>query len=1151
MITKKPISRLLTALILMCSLLSSSLNLFLSTPTYAVPTVDGNSTEDFVTNDEESPENPDSPNDEEDPDTEEKDDKDENEDNDEDEEINICKEETMSVSWLVCGVSKAISKGIDAIYGVISDLLTVRPVSTDSDSAIFQVWKYIRDVANTFFVIAMLIVICSQLTGFGISNYGVKRVLPRLIIAAIAVNLSFFICSLAVDVSNIAGGSLRNVFIGIKEAIPKTNQTTLMEDVSFGSLFGMLTGGAAVAGLAINSTTGFSAFFWILLITMIAAIITVIIGLVTIAARQGLVAILIMISPLAFMAYLLPNTESWFKKWSSLFSRMLVFYPMFSILFGASELIGWTLMVSGLGPIWVVMGLAIQILPLILSVQLMKMSGTVLGSLNSALTRATAPLQSGIRNWGMSHADQHRQAHLATSSSTGAHLRRYLDYKKELRTLDTKNSEQTRANIAATRAYQKLASSTGRDIAENDTWKAKPNKYTRRAKIDSLHSLRADTAKTAYSNTISAYRFNNNGARKLSSATAEAFIDYSTQQFRAKNEAQSDQTWLLDQYLAAATHNQSNPTRYNRLIRNGAGSLQHLGESSIMGQVISENVAIEERRRREARVIANKFPIDKQQFRAMVFNKKKINDDGKEINAVGEEIEDDQFRIKKGYENQHREWDQYIVRHETTGDEISKEEYDKLSPEQREHYNRIRYTNIYNDKGEPVQQVYIDDAGYMKELLGDDIAIGDPINQRYAISLGVSRDRKQTGSLRKYYSTIIRNLQSSGYKEHAGEMTSMLLAQIRNGYIQDMGQYYIAALQSIKASGKPKDFLVNDPKFIKNWGTIVKSVEDEELFKKIFPDASIDDYRGINGGDLAGCYWGTNEEGYEDWIKVAAANATLEQKKNYIKHILIPEGTQRIFGFINREVSPNIRDNQKPGTADALVSLLETIVAAHDNNNDDALPIDQKLNPNIDLFDGGNPEVVKQTINKSLLKRGYNPNGKPKSSSGNNGGNDNNGDSGNSDGGNENDQWDGSGFNPRTGGGGGGNNGGGGNSAPRPPRGGGGSGSSQRGPSDQGQNQRLSQEDAIRIEREVKDIFYAPGATYDSIESELKHYFRNGIFDRDTIDKVDQAIYANRPDLASRDVDEMIYNDKFEQKYIENLSRDVLDIVASFITMNR
>lgn len=1146
MITKKTISRLLTALILMCSLLSSSLNLFLSTPTYAVPTVDGNSTEDFVTDDEESPENPDSPNNEENPDTEEKDDK------DEDEEINICKEETMSVSWLVCGVSKAISKGIDAIYGVISDLLTVRPISTDSDSAIFQVWKYIRDIANTFFVIAMLIVICSQLTGFGISNYGVKRVLPRLIIAAIAVNLSFFICSLAVDVSNIAGGSLRNVFIGIKEAIPKTDQTTLVEDVSFGSLFGMLTGGAAVAGIVINATTGFSAFFWILLITMVAAIITVIIGLVTIAARQGLVAILIMISPLAFMAYLLPNTESWFRKWSSLFSRMLVFYPMFSVLFGASELVGWTLMVSGLGPIWIVMGLAIQILPLFLSVQLMKMSGTVLGNLNSALTRATVPLQSGIKNWGMSHADQHRQAHLATSSSTGAHLRRYLDYKKELRTLDTKNSEQTRANIATTRAYQKLASSTGRDIAGNDTWKARPNKYTRRAKIDSLHSLRADTAKTAYNNTISAYRFNNNGAKTLSSVTAEAFIDYSTQQFRAKNEAQSDQTWLLDQYLAAATHNQSNPTRYNRLIRNGAGSLQHLGESSIMGQVISENVAIEERRRREARVIANKFGVDKQQFRAMVFDKKKINDDGKEINAEDKEIEDDQFRIKEGHENQHREWDQYIAQHKTTGDEISKEEYDKLSPEQRTHYNRVRYMNIYNDKGQPVQQVYFDDAGYMKELLGDDIAIGDPINQRYAVSLGVSRDRKQTGSLRKYYSNIVGNLQSSGYKEHAGEMTSMLLAQIRNGYINDMGQYYIAALQSIKVSGKPKDFLINDPKFIENWGTIIKSVQDEELFKKIFPDASIEDYRGINGGDLAGCYWGTNEEGDEDWIKVAAADATLEQKKNYIKHILIPETTQRLFSFINRDVSPNVQDNQKPGTAKAHLSLADTIMDAYDDNNNPDLQIEQKLNPNIDLFDGGNPDVVKQTIDKGLRKRGHNPNSKSKSSSNNGGGNGDNGDNGNNDG---NDQWDGSGFNPRTGGDGGNSGGGGGgNTGPRPPRGGGSGGNTGQAPrrnknpnEEQGHSRRLSDVEAINIQTEVENIFFTLGATYDSVAAELQSYFRNDVFDEDTRGDVENAISQNWPDYGNQ----MTYDNKLEQKQIGELRKDINEIIDHFLARNR
>ena len=58
----------------------------------------------------------------------------------------------------------------------------------------------------------ILIVIFSYLTGIGINNYRIKQILPRLILTAILVNLSFIVCLLAVDASNILGSSLNGTF---------------------------------------------------------------------------------------------------------------------------------------------------------------------------------------------------------------------------------------------------------------------------------------------------------------------------------------------------------------------------------------------------------------------------------------------------------------------------------------------------------------------------------------------------------------------------------------------------------------------------------------------------------------------------------------------------------------------------------------------------------------------------------------------------------------------------------------------------------------------------------------------------------------------------------------------------------------------------
>ena len=60
-----------------------------------------------------------------------------------------------------------------------------------------------------------MFVIISQLTGVGLDNYGVKKILPKLIIAVILVNVSYILCQLCIDVANLVGGSIKEIFTNI------------------------------------------------------------------------------------------------------------------------------------------------------------------------------------------------------------------------------------------------------------------------------------------------------------------------------------------------------------------------------------------------------------------------------------------------------------------------------------------------------------------------------------------------------------------------------------------------------------------------------------------------------------------------------------------------------------------------------------------------------------------------------------------------------------------------------------------------------------------------------------------------------------------------------------------------------------------------
>ena len=369
-----------------------------------------------------------------------------------------CQDSLGAIGWLVCPTTGKIAEAVDWLYDKIESILVINPVEMKDGSPIYEIWKYMRGITNIVFIIFCLVMVYSQITGMGITNYGLKKTLPKLIVAAVLVNLSFLICSLAVDVSNIVGSSLRGVFTSIEESTMGNMAVTGGMKVS--EMYGALAGGSAVA-LGAGVIAFETGAIWMLIPTVLGAIVAVVIGLITIALRQAVVALLIMISPLAIVAYMLPNTDQWFKKWKDLLTKMLVFYPMFSLLFGASSLAGFAIIASASDGFGVLLGVAVQIFPLFFSWNLMKMSGTVLGTINSKLNAIMARPLAANRSWADSHRELTRQKNLARGDvySPSLRLAQFLNNRKVMRDEETKeHAESVRLRgqaYAAMRNYKK------------------------------------------------------------------------------------------------------------------------------------------------------------------------------------------------------------------------------------------------------------------------------------------------------------------------------------------------------------------------------------------------------------------------------------------------------------------------------------------------------------------------------------------------------------------------------------------------------------------------------------------------------------------------------------------------------------------------
>lgn len=326
------------------------------------------------------------------------------------EDVSACDNSTLSgIGWIVCPTVNFIAKGMDKIYQIISEFLVVRTVTADTNSSLYQLWTVVRDIANICFVIAILVIVYSQLTSVGISNYGVKHMLPRLIIAAIMVNISYWICAVAVDISNILGYAIHALFMGIMNKFSVggnyTGSIPTWEQVAAVALAGT---GAVAGGLFILANTVTGSIF-LLIPLLISAICAALIALIVLAVRQALITIFIILSPLAFVAYVLPNTEKYFDKWRQSFITLMVLFPVFSVIFSGAQLAGMAIVQSAGGNLFtIVLGLAVQVAPIVITPMLVKFSGTVVGRVANMLNNPNKGIVDRSRNWAKGAAAERK-----------------------------------------------------------------------------------------------------------------------------------------------------------------------------------------------------------------------------------------------------------------------------------------------------------------------------------------------------------------------------------------------------------------------------------------------------------------------------------------------------------------------------------------------------------------------------------------------------------------------------------------------------------------------------------------------------------------------------------------------------------------------
>ena len=309
-----------------------------------------------------------------------------------DEKQSYCQENGGFLSWMLCPAIADGAATAGGLLGFITSLTTVHTSIIEQfskqDSSIYKAWSAFRNIANIGFVIMLLVVVFSQVTNIGISNYNIKKILPKLIITAILVNFSYLIMGVLIDLSQIAGNGIgaliRSVAADGMDADASTRASAIISAIA-GSVTGV-AGGLAGIEVATGALAG-PAIILPVVMFIVTTLISVFFGFIMLTIRQAAIIMVVVLAPLMMVLYALPNTAAITKKYISTVKALLMLYPMFIFATSAGALASSIIIGTSTDILMMIVGGLLNVLPYFAIPSMTSKSLAGLGSITGAFDK--------------------------------------------------------------------------------------------------------------------------------------------------------------------------------------------------------------------------------------------------------------------------------------------------------------------------------------------------------------------------------------------------------------------------------------------------------------------------------------------------------------------------------------------------------------------------------------------------------------------------------------------------------------------------------------------------------------------------------------------------------------------------------------------
>jgi hypothetical protein len=252
-----------------------------------------------------------------------------------------------SLEWFACPIITSLSKTVDLVVGLVEDQLQFnndKYLSNASDSSHSQVkkaWSLVKTIVSAALVIVMLVMIISQAAGGGVFEaYTIRKMLPRLVVAVIAMQLSWELCRFAIQLANDAGNGIRQIMTAPFGGPGNLDLPSILHHLNPAWAFGTTV---AFAGLVIAVISLSEFILPVLLLMVFTVMMSVLVALATLLFRNILIVLLVIFSPLAILAWVFPgqSMQRYWKLWSDNFVKLLLLFPMVVALVYSGRIVAW------------------------------------------------------------------------------------------------------------------------------------------------------------------------------------------------------------------------------------------------------------------------------------------------------------------------------------------------------------------------------------------------------------------------------------------------------------------------------------------------------------------------------------------------------------------------------------------------------------------------------------------------------------------------------------------------------------------------------------------------------------------------------------------------------------------------------------------